>query len=295
MLFGVHRKHSGDPAQITKSQNAKPSISAQKKAAKQLAKEQNQKLKQLDKKAAQQNKEKKQQLKLAAAPKNSVDFIGYRKMFDNGICEITPDLYSKTIQFSDINYQTARLDEQSELFARWCETLSYCDSSMHLQINIVNRRIDKENFRESMLMPLQNDSLDTFRSEMNEMLMDKALEGQNNIVREKYATFSTSADSYEDAKRNLARIEGDLSSQFKALGCQVSTLSGAQRLELIHNIFRPDDRFTFKYDDLIWSGLSSKAYVAPGWMDFRPNDYFEFDGKFGQVLYARDLPRVMSD
>lgn len=216
-------------------------------------------------------------------------------MFDNGICEITPDLYSKTIQFSDINYQTARLDEQSELFARWCETLSYCDSSMHLQINIVNRRIDQENFRESMLMPLQNDSLDTFRSEMNEMLMDKALEGQNNIVREKYATFSSSADSYEDAKRNLARIEGDLSSQFKALGCQVSTLSGAQRLELIHNIFRPDDRFTFKYDDLIWSGLSSKAYVAPGWMDFRPNDYFEFDGKFGQVLYARDLPRVMSD
>lgn len=295
MLFGTHKKPSADLAQSAESRNAKLSTSAQHRAAKQLAREQKQKLKQLNRNTAKQNKVKKQQLKVAAAPRNSVDFIGYHKMYDSGICEVYADTFSKTIQFSDINYQTARLDDQSDLFARWCETLSYCDSSMHLQINIINRRIDTDNFRESMLMPFWNNAQDIYRTEVNDMLMNKAMEGQNNIVREKYATFSTAAATYEDAMRNLARIEGDLSSQFKALGCQVSTLSGAQRLELIHNIFRPDERFTFKYDDLLWSGLSTKAYIAPAWMDFRSSDYFEFDGKCGQVLYARDLPRVMSD
>ena len=278
-------------------QNAIPaqSMSARKKAARAAARQHAKQLKQLSQKAEQKNKEKKRQLKSSAAPKNSVDFIGYERMYDDGLCAITSELYSKTIQFSDINYQTARLQEQSDLFAKWCETLAYCDSSMHLQINIINRRIDQEGFRESMLLPLEGDANDQYRTEINDMLMDKALEGQNNIIREKYATFSTKAESFEEAKRNLARIEGDMTAQYKALGCQVNSLTGAQRLQLIHNVFRPNDRFTFKYDDLIWSGLTTKSFVAPGYLDFRPNDYYEFDGNYGEVLYVRSLPRVMGD
>jgi len=46
-------------------------------------------------------------------------------MFEDGICEIEKDLYSKTIKISDINYQIARREEQVDIFTRYCELLNY--------------------------------------------------------------------------------------------------------------------------------------------------------------------------
>lgn len=216
-------------------------------------------------------------------------------MIEDGICEVENGLYSRTIKFSDINYQTARRDEQVDLFTRYCEALNYCDPTMHLQINIINRRIDKEAFRETMFMPLREDKLDTYRKEMNNMLAAKALEGQNSILREKYLTFSTAATSYDTAIPALARLETDLIGHFKALGCDVQSVDGAARLGLIHDLFRPEEKFTFLYDKLVGSSLTTKSFVAPASFDFTPKDYFGFGGRFGQVLYLRELPAELSD
>ena len=154
-------------------------------------------------------------------------------MFEDGLCEVEKGLYSRSFKFSDINYQTARQDEQTDMFTRYCEALNYCDPTMSLQINIVNRRIDKEAFRENMFMKLSGDSLDHYRKEMNGMLAAKALEGQNSILREKWCTFSTDATSYETAIPALARLDTDLTGHFKALGCEVHSFSGLERLEQI--------------------------------------------------------------
>jgi hypothetical protein len=216
-------------------------------------------------------------------------------MFEDGICEIEYGLYSRTIKFSDINYQTARRDEQVDLFSRYCEALNYCDPTMHLLINIVNRRIDKEAFREDMFLRLAEDRLDSYRKEMNNMLAEKALEGQNSILREKYLTFSAGAASYESAIPALARLETDLMGHFKALGCEVQTLGGLERLELLHAFFRPDEKFTFAYDQLSESSLTTKALIAPSNFDFTEKDCYEFGDFYGQVLYLRELPAELSD
>lgn len=221
--------------------------------------------------------------------------VRYEKMFEDGICEIEPGLYSRTIKFSDINYQTARRDEQVDLFTRYCEVLNYCDPTMNVQISIVNRRIDEQSFRETMFMPMQGDELDSYRKEMNEMLAQRALEGQNSIVREKYLTFSTTATSYEAAIPALARLETDLSGHFKALGCETKTLNGTERLELLHNIFRPEERYTFDYKQLVESGLTTKSIIVPDSFDFKEKHIFEFGKHLGQVLYLRELPAELSD
>lgn len=221
--------------------------------------------------------------------------VRYEKMFEDGICEIEPGLYSRTIKFSDINYQTARRDEQVDLFTRYCEVLNYCDPTMNVQISIVNRRIDEQSFRETMFMPMQADGLDSYRKEMNEMLAQRALEGQNSIVREKYLTFSTTATSYEAAIPALARLETDLSGHFKALGCETKTLNGTERLELLHNIFRPEERYTFDYKQLVESGLTTKSIIVPDSFDFKEKHIFEFGKHLGQVLYLRELPAELSD
>lgn len=280
--------------QEQESKNIK-SLRLQKKNAKIRARKHSERLKQLNKSTEQQNAELKKQLRNSAVPKNVQQLVRYEKMFEDGICEIEPGLYSRTIKFSDINYQTARRDEQVDLFTRYCEVLNYCDPTVNVQISIVNRRIDEQSFRETMFMPMRGDELDRYRKEMNEMLAQRALEGQNSIVREKYLTFSTTATSYEAAIPALARLETDLSGHFKALGCETKTLNGTERLELLHNIFRPEERYTFDYKQLVESGLTTKSIIVPDSFDFKEKHIFEFGKHLGQVLYLRELPAELSD
>lgn len=68
------------------------------------------------------------------------------------------------------------------------------------------------------------------------MLIDKALKGQNGIIREKYLTFSCEASNYEQGVQVLSRIEADVQANMKRLGCINSVLSGSERCEFIHSI-----------------------------------------------------------
>lgn len=82
----------------------------------------------------------------------------------------------------------------------------------------------------------------------------------------------------------------------KSLGCDAGTLSGAERLELLHETFRPDDRFTFSYSDLLGSGLTTKSFIAPSYFEFPDNKpYFQFGDYYGQVVFLRDYPTEQSD
>lgn len=51
------------------------------------------------------------------------------------------------------------------------------------KITINNRRMNKANFEQSILMPIQEDFRDEYRREYNQMLLDKAT-GANGITQE---------------------------------------------------------------------------------------------------------------
>ena len=109
-------------------------------------------------------------------------------------------------------------------------------------------------------------------------------------------TVTTAASSYETSIPALARLETDILGHLKSLGCDAGTLSGAERLELLHETFRPDDRFTFSYGDLLGSGLTTKSFIAPSYFEFPDNKpYFQFGDYYGQVVFLRDYPTEQSD
>lgn len=278
-----------------KNLNAK-FLKQEKKNAKQKAKYSYNQLKKLEKNTNMQNKNLIKTLKNKKTSKSVQNTIHYERMFENGICEITQGFYSKTIKFSDINYQIARRDEQIEIFSKYCEFLNYFDSSIPIQITIQNKPIDKEDFKNSMLLKNQNDSLDDLRKEYNSMLSEKALEGQNSILREKYLTFSTYATDEEVANQTLNRIETDILNNFKPLGCDIKILSGIERLQMMYYILNPDrESFDFKYDYLVRSDLKTKDFIAPDSFNFTDKSIFEFNNNYGRILYLKDFPPEISD
>ena len=218
-------------------------------------------------------------------------------MFEDGICEVEKGLYSKCIKFSDINYQIARREEQVEIFSRYCEFLNYFDPSINLQITIHNKHMDKDDFNAQMLLKTGRgiDDLDSYRKEYNAMLSEKALQGQNSIIREKYLTFAVKAGNYEAALPALARLETDIMTNFKSLGCENHSLSGMERVEFLHKMFNPNDPFKFQYDYLVDSSLTTKDYVAPDSFDFTHKNQYQFGDSYGQTLYLKDLPPDLSD
>ena len=199
-IFQKGKGGAGHGAAMGSAQReAKPSTFTRKqhRSRKENAKAHDAKLKQLLKNAGPHDARPRDTFKRATSPKSAQDVISYWRMVEDGICEIEPGLFSRTIRFSDINYQTARRDDQIDIFSRYCEFLNWLSSSIHLQINLINRRIDKDSFKEQMFLKYQGERLDEYRKEINTMLSEKALEGQNSILREKYMTVTTAASSYE--------------------------------------------------------------------------------------------------
>lgn len=77
----------------------------------------------------------------------------------------------------------------------YSELLNSLDSGAITKITINNRRMNKADFEDSILMPLRGDRLDEYRKEYNQMLLDKAT-GANGIMQEKYITVSAAKKGY---------------------------------------------------------------------------------------------------
>src|SRR5574344_2377971 len=66
--------------------------------------------------------------------KSAQDSIPFQRIFPDGVCRVTDNFYSKTIQFQDINYQLSQPEDQSAVFDGWCDFLNYFDPCIRCQI-----------------------------------------------------------------------------------------------------------------------------------------------------------------
>ena len=103
-------------------------------------------------------------------PKTAQQSIPFERMFPDGICRVTSNYYTKTIQFSDINYQLAQQEDKTAIFEEWCSFLNFFDSSIHFELSFMNLATDAESFERSISIPLQNDGFDPIRIEENGIL-----------------------------------------------------------------------------------------------------------------------------
>lgn len=243
-----------------------------------------------------QQKVRGKRLRKDAPPKTTQDVLGYDKMYESGICEIEEGLFSKTIQFEDVNYQIAQRDDQLNTFSDYCELLNSCDASTHLTLTILNKKNDTQTFHKELFYELEGDELDIYREELNAMIEKNLTEGQNGFYKENYLTFSTNAKTFQQARQFLDRTEQSLMGDLQAIGSTSEELDGLERLKVFHSLMNPGEPFYFQYDDLIYSRLSTKAAVAPTSFNFKTNKkLFEMGNQVGEVLFLRDYPTNMTD
>lgn len=235
-------------------------------------------------------------------------WLPWEALFSDGTCVVASPkknsvgLYSETIEFDDISYQTARRADQEAVFDRMCGLLEEYGPDKSLQFTVWNEpvgvdRLDTDFFD----VGAQPEQLAPYAAEANAIIERKMAEGRSTLRRRRLVTYSTGAYSIDDAVRALASMRVKVSDALNEIGSHARLLDGVERASAIARLLRPNIPFDFDYkrDITAHNGLTVKDFVAPQLLDFKAFDnsrddtFFMVDGKtFGQVLVVRSITRL---
>lgn len=293
---------AGINREIKKNKMEQKRISNEKKA---VNKNINQKLKERDKAISDKTKTNR---KKRLRANNLCQFIGYKHMFKNGICEVDDGVFSQTLEFSDISYQSAREDHQTAVFDTMGDIYNYLEPGVSVQFNVINSKIPEDEIGKRKFFDITAQQTDIAKEDaviFNSILNNKMLEGISNLKRRRLITYAVSAEDLNAALPKLARIRTDLVGKFNQINCEVKVLDGYERLVILKEELTPGKPLIFDYDKSISlaSGLTTKDFIVPSAIDFKPdgdNSSFVSDNLHHQVLvftkFGSDLnDRVISD
>ena len=175
-------------------------------------------------------------------------------------------------------------------------TLYGLDSGASAKLTINNRRINKAEFEQSILIPMKEDGLDEYRKEYNEMLLSKISDTNNSILRERYLTISVHKKNIDEARTYFARVGTDITTHLAKLSSIGEELDAGERLKIFRDFFKEDVSATAEFDfkEAVKRGHDFKDWFAPDSMEFL-QDHFKIDGRYGRVLYMQDYATYVRD
>jgi hypothetical protein len=242
-----------------------------------------------------------------AVPKTIQQALPIATIYEDGIFVHTPQSpqtsrrsrigkrFSKTFRFDDINYAVASKEDKEVMFLEYSELLNSLDSGATTKITVNNRRVNRNDFEKSIFIPMQEDGLDIYRKEYNQMLLDK-MKGAGGIVQEKYITVSVVKKDIEEARTYFARIGGDLISHFNRLGSVCAELDATDRLRIFHDFYRVGEETNFRFDlsETMRKGHDFRDFICPDTLEYE-RDCFRIGDKWGRVLFLREYASYIKD
>lgn len=227
-------------------------------------------------------------------PHSVQDVIPIKRVWKDGIFQVGTR-FSKSFRFTDINYLVASREDKEAMFLSYCDLLNSLDSGASTKITISNHRLNKDNFEESVLMPMKNDNRDGYRVEYNTMLVDKAT-GANGIMQEKYITVTVSKKDVEEARAFFARVGAELATHFSDLSAKCIELDAEARLRILHDFYRVGEEpmFAFDFQSFLKKGHDFRDYICPDSIE-KFSDYMKIGERYARTLYLKDYASYIKD
>ncbi len=228
-------------------------------------------------------------------PQNVQQAIPVQVIWEDGIFQIGKNKFARSYKFVDVNYAVASREDKEAMFLEYSELLNSFDSGATTKITINNRRLNKQDFERSILIPMQEDGLDLYRKEYNKMLLEKAT-GSNSMVQEKYVTVSVYKKSIEEARTYFARVGTELESHFARLGSKCVEMDATDKLRALHDFYRTGEETGFHFDlsETMKKGHSFKDFICPDSLEFK-RDHFRMGNRYGRVLFLREYASYIKD
>ena len=228
-------------------------------------------------------------------PRSVQQAIPIQTIWKDGIFLVGRNKYAKTYRFTDINFELASEEDKRSLFLEYTSILNYFDCGATAKLTVIIRRLNKEELQDAVLIPLREEPLDAYRTEINEMLLEKTV-GSNGMIRELYATVSVYRKNVEEARAYFLRTGNGLISHFRNLGSQCEELDAREKLWVLHRFYQAGEESGFHFDMEFSAklGHSFKDTICPNTLEF-DKDYFKIGERFGRVLYLKDYASYIED
>lgn len=230
-----------------------------------------------------------------------------------GLIETFPGFFTRSYLIRENNYQTETEAVQRTLMKKFRAVLNSFGTNVEVSFTIHNREIDPDTFREQALLKETGDGFDHLRRELNLILYDRMKEGLNGIGKKKYLTVGIHAENVKKAEAEFIRMDAELSARFSSLGSGVIPLPIEQRLEILHDIYRPEragefllrtretkedgrviERTSFDFENMRAQGLTIADVIAPSSFEVYPT-YLRIGKRYVRVMEVKHLPSVLSD
>ena len=228
-------------------------------------------------------------------PHSVQEVIPIRTVWKSGILLVGQNRYSRTWQFSDINYALAGEEDQKSMLLGYSALLNLCDSNADTKLSIVTRKLNRRDFEEYIMIPYENDGRDHYRKEYNDMLLEKASHASG-MIRDLYITVTITRKSYKEAESYFARTGSEYTLALSRLGSRCTELDMMDRLRILHGFFRHGEEADFHFDPKLSMklGHSFKDYICPDSFEF-DRDCFRMGDRYGRVLFLKDYAAYLRD
>lgn len=228
-------------------------------------------------------------------PRSVQDAIPISTVYDDGLFRVGKNQYSRTYKFEDINYQVASEADKETMFERYCALLNSLDSNATTKITINNRKLNQADFEKRIFIKEQDDNLNEYRREYNQMLLAKATAG-NSIMQEKYITVTVTEKSADDARQYFNRFSASLAIQLNKLGSKCTELGAIDRLRIFYDFYRSGEESDFAFDlkDSRRKGHSFKDYICPDSMEIQ-KDHIMLGERYVRVLFLKEYANFLKD
>lgn len=206
----------------------------------------------------------------------------------------TTNLYSKTYLVPDVNYSALTRDEQLEKMQIYIELLNGFDSTVSLQMTLLNTKINHEDFENRLLLKDKHDGLDNERHEFKSILHDKIMHGQNGIQCRKFITVTVSAINFDAASTRFFNIEAHLITCLAKLGTELIPLKANERVRLMADILCDVNSVITPISREEFARGAEKMMCCPDYFKFK-KDYFMYNNTFARCVYFKKLPESVED
>ena len=181
-------------------------------------------------------------------PKSVQQAIPIRAIFEDGIFEIEKNKYSKTFKFSDVNYAVAGQEDKESMFLNYGAILNLLDAGSFPKLTIINRKLNKIDFDNKIKLNLENDNLDKYREELNNILASNSIDSAG-MIQEKMLTIAIDKKNIQEARNYFARTGTELENNFAKLNSKFTELDINEKLRIFYDFFRigEEDSYHFLY------------------------------------------------
>ena len=229
-------------------------------------------------------------------PHSAQDTLPFRQMYPDGLCKLDDTIWSRCIEFADVNYQLAQPDDQTAIFEALCDMYNAHDSSIGMEITLPCHHMNREDFVKRIEIAAQGDDFDDLRELYTQMLRRQLEQGNNGLLKSKLLILTLEANDIHSARAKFSRIVLDTLNNFKTMGALAKALDGREWLALLHGILHPDgERFSFDWDWLAPSGLHVKDFIAPSSFRFGAARRFQMDTKYCAASFLQITAPEMDD